>query len=311
MLRWLLCALLLGLTSVPASALCRPETRVGGSPVFSPNFASKEMANPVGTPSGNGGCGYDFASGVHKYLYAQDNPVMGSDPSGRAAYFVERNLNITAGSLGWELGFGHGYLLFTSTSDPGTGDPFDTHQPILDTFSWHPNVWDYDRDAWPGVPGRLWEMHPTDTTPGSQHKALLLTTDSSQQSSLMSYINGWISMANPGREYGSPQTDPHDLHNDIGDPHRAAPPGGVYYSLGGQNCVWWATTMIMQSNIKVPQSVYTEITKYNHGIGNADVEIGLGLSDSAFDVGTLSGIPLGVKVAGLPGYDFSGFDTGL
>ena len=69
--------------------------------------------------------------------------------------------------------------------------------------------------------------------------------------------------------------------------------------------------MIMQSNIKVPQSVYTEITKYNHGIGNADVEIGLGLSDSAFDVGTLSGIPLGVKVAGLPGYDFSGFDTGL
>lgn len=246
-------------------------------------------------------------------LFCQGNPINGSDPSGRAAYFVERNLNITAGSLGWELGFGHGYLLFTSTSDPGTGDPFDTHQPILDTFSWHPNVWDYDRDAWPGVPGRLWEMHPTDTTPGSQHKALLLTTDASQQSSLRSYIDGWIALANPGRDYGNPipGKDPNDPQNDIGKPHIPAPRGGVYYSLGGQNCVWWATTMIMQSNIKVPQSVYTAITKYNHGIGNADVEIGLGLSDSAFDVGTLSGIPLGVKMANLPGYDFSGFDTGL
>jgi len=37
--------------------------------------------------------------------------------------------------------------------------------------------------------------------------------------------------------------------------------------------------------------------------------LGLGLSDSAFDVGTLSGIPLGVKVAGLPGYDFFWFLT--
>jgi len=78
----LLCVLLLGLTNLPASALCRPETRVGGSPAFSSVFASQETANPVGTPSENGGRDYDFASGVHKYLYAQDNPVDGSDPSG-------------------------------------------------------------------------------------------------------------------------------------------------------------------------------------------------------------------------------------
>jgi hypothetical protein len=82
MLRWLLCLLLLGLTGVPAWAHCRPETRVGGSPVFSSIFASQETAKSIGTPSENGGCGYDFASGVHKYLYTQDNPVDGIDPSG-------------------------------------------------------------------------------------------------------------------------------------------------------------------------------------------------------------------------------------
>ncbi len=67
---------------MPASALCRPETRVGGSPVFSSVFASQETANPVGTPSENPACGYDFASRVHKYLYVQDNPVCNYDPTG-------------------------------------------------------------------------------------------------------------------------------------------------------------------------------------------------------------------------------------
>ena len=251
----------------------------------------------------------DNAQSLHKYLYCQNDAVNGSDPSGRAAYFVERNLGITAGSLGWKLGFGHGYLLFTSTSDPGTGDPFAAPSQIIDTFSWHPNVWDYDGNAWPGVPGRIWEKHPNDMQGVASHKALLLTTDSGQQSTLLNYVNGWINSANPGREYGAPQTDPNDPHSEIGNPHRPAPSGGVYYSLGGQNCVWWATIMLMQSNIKVPQSVYTAISRFNHGIGNADVEIEFGLSDGAYDVGTLSGIPLGVKVAGLPGYDFSGFDT--
>ena len=76
------CALLLTLTSSPAWGVCRPENRVGGSPVFSSDFASQESAKPIGTPSENGGCGYDFASGVHKYLYGADNPVDNSDPSG-------------------------------------------------------------------------------------------------------------------------------------------------------------------------------------------------------------------------------------
>jgi len=52
--------------------------------------------------------------------------------------------------------------------------------------------------------------HPTDTTPGSQHKALLLTLIRVRQSSLRSYITV-DQHGNPGREYGSPQTDPHEL----------------------------------------------------------------------------------------------------
>ena len=77
------CALLLTLTSSPAWGICRPENRVGGSPVFSSEFASQESAKPIGTPSENGGYGYDFASGVHKYLYCQGNPVNMVDPSGQ------------------------------------------------------------------------------------------------------------------------------------------------------------------------------------------------------------------------------------
>ena len=70
------------LTSSPAWGVCRPENRVGGSPVFSSDFASQESAKPIATPSENGSCGYDFASGVHKYLYGSDNPVNRIDPSG-------------------------------------------------------------------------------------------------------------------------------------------------------------------------------------------------------------------------------------
>jgi hypothetical protein len=77
-----LCALLLVTTGTPAWATCRPETCVGGSPVFSPVFASQETANPIGTPIANEGYGYDFASEVHKYLYVKDNPVSWTDFSG-------------------------------------------------------------------------------------------------------------------------------------------------------------------------------------------------------------------------------------
>jgi hypothetical protein len=58
------------------------KNRVGGSPAFSFVFAFQYIGETLDTPAENGGCGYDFASGVHKYLYAVDDPVNKSDPSG-------------------------------------------------------------------------------------------------------------------------------------------------------------------------------------------------------------------------------------
>jgi hypothetical protein len=77
----LLC-LLLVLTGSPALALCRSENRVWGFSEKPADFASYETAKPIDTPSENPGCGYDFASGVHKYLYAQASPIDLDDPTG-------------------------------------------------------------------------------------------------------------------------------------------------------------------------------------------------------------------------------------
>jgi hypothetical protein len=78
----LLCALLAGPLSPSAWAVARPENRVGGSPVFSSDFASQETAKPIVASGENPGCGYDFASGVHKYLYGADDPADNDDPLG-------------------------------------------------------------------------------------------------------------------------------------------------------------------------------------------------------------------------------------
>jgi hypothetical protein len=59
-----------------------PKNRIGGSPGFSFAFAFQFSGETLDTPDENGGCGYDFASGVHKYLYAADDPVNLDDPSG-------------------------------------------------------------------------------------------------------------------------------------------------------------------------------------------------------------------------------------
>jgi hypothetical protein len=59
-----------------------PKNRVGGSAAFSFVFAFQYIGQTLDTHGENGGCGYDFAPGVHKYLYVEDNPVNGIDPSG-------------------------------------------------------------------------------------------------------------------------------------------------------------------------------------------------------------------------------------
>lgn len=80
----LLCALVLVLTSTPAWAHCRPENRVWGFSEKPSNLASQENENPIAASGENAACGYDFASGMHKYLYGQDDPVNGADPLGQS-----------------------------------------------------------------------------------------------------------------------------------------------------------------------------------------------------------------------------------
>lgn len=78
----LLCLLIAGPMSTPAWALARPETRVGkffSSPLQSAPANLDQTLEPRGESRS---CGYDFASGVCKYLYAQADPVNGVDPSG-------------------------------------------------------------------------------------------------------------------------------------------------------------------------------------------------------------------------------------
>jgi len=89
----LLCLLMAGPMSTTAHAIARPENRVGK--IFSDSLksASADLDQTLEPRRESGGCGYDVASGVCKYLYAQDNPVMMTDPSGR-----ESLLGVSIGS---------------------------------------------------------------------------------------------------------------------------------------------------------------------------------------------------------------------
>jgi hypothetical protein len=209
---------------------------------------------------------------LHKYLYAQDGPVDGIDPSGNAIWFVERMFTSGIKRAGWYLNAGHGYLVFTSASDPGTeADPFTGGQQIAATFSWHPETWEYNGSQ---TPGRVWEDGPGDHPTGSVgtgYYPFLVTADSSAQAQVMTCIRNWIASDNSGYDFGPARPEPGNLSNDIGNPseHREPPENSVYYSVMEENCVWWATIMLEQSKISVPQSVYNAIKAYNGGYGAA------------------------------------------
>jgi hypothetical protein len=209
---------------------------------------------------------------AHTGLFGADDPVDGSDPTGKAVYFVSRHFQGAMKSAAYLADFGHGYLLFTDSSDSGYNNPFWTHQNIVDTYSWHPSSWSYNPDDpndQPGISGRVWEKHPADTDPGMLSATYLVTTSASDQSKLQSYISSWIAQARCGRDWGAPIADPHIPGNEIGSPHVAPASDSVYYSLKGQNCVWWSTIMLKQSGIYVRPDVYDAIKDFNHGIGYA------------------------------------------
>ena len=201
------------------------------------------------------------------YEYASADSINGFDPSGDAVYFVERQFSASWGEYIWDE-FGHGYLLFTPTSDPGSADPFAAGQPAIDTFSFHPSTWNYD--DYLGTPSRVWEDHPDDTNPASaglQYHTFLVTANPAQDLALQAFIKNWIHSMPVGYDFGNPITDPSDPQNEIGIRHIDAPPNGVSYSVAEQNCVWWCTIMLKQSGIPVPPSVYSAIGAYNAGEG--------------------------------------------
>jgi hypothetical protein len=82
----------------------------------------------------------------------------------------------------------------------------------------------------------------------------------------------WMNSNQTGYELGDPIADPRDPKgNEIGNSgHRQAPYfGSIYYSLGEQNCVWWAAIMLKQSGISVNSGVFDKIAAYNGSIGGA------------------------------------------
>ncbi len=210
---------------------------------------------------------------LHKYVYCQNNPVNGVDPSGKAVYFVTRKFAgsgvggaIASGTLG------HGYLLITADDDPGAGNPFKGGRRILGSFSWHPSDFTYSQERGPvrnEVPGRVWERHPDDMQPQSA-KAHLVTNNRAEQLAVLQAIGTWIVRPDVGYDVGAPIPDRAIPGNFVGHPHRAATGDPVYYSLMEQNCVWWAAIMLKQSGVAIPQKAMDSLTEYNLTGGAAD-----------------------------------------
>ena len=76
----------------------------------------------------------------------------------------------------------------------------------------------------------------------------------------------------PGYDRGPPGRDPNKPGNTISRDqryHKPAKDDGAYYSMGEQNCVWWAAIMLKQSGVQLPADVTSAIQKFNGGRGDA------------------------------------------
>jgi len=198
--------------------------------------------------------------------------------------------------------------LFTVPGDPADApDPLKAGNGAETTFSWHPRTWDYavtengNEDLGKRAPGRVWERHPGDMTPkDGTYSIYLITSDPVKQRALESAIRSWIVGNNQNYECGAPvRRDPDNPRNDIGkreSHHVDQSPQTIYYSLLEQNCVWWATIMLLQNDIKLSKEVEKVISDFNHGQGAAK-EVILG-KRSANIVHRMSYIPDVSRIGG-------------
>ena len=217
----------------------------------------------------------------HKYIYAHNDPGNRIDPSGYAVYFVKRKFaspGLSSQFLYRAMDMGHGYLLITADNDDGKADPFTSTYALKYSFSWHPDHWDYAErsntanvnDSFSRTRGRIWMNHTDDIRPKRRtYTTYLITTDPTKQRQLLSTILTWGKSSNVGWEKGEPREDSSNPNNQIGRNHIDSQKTSVYYSLLEQNCVWWATIMICQAGIALPQAASNAIIEFNDGGGAA------------------------------------------
>jgi hypothetical protein len=87
---------------------------------------------------------------------------------------------------------------------------------------------------------------------------------------LIKAIRNWIHSQPVGYDIGPPERMDGSSNTKGRIRHTPAPENGaVYYNVLEQNCVWWATAMLVQNQIKIPDPVRTAIMEYNGGHGAA------------------------------------------
>ena len=153
-----------------------PKNRVGGSPAFSFVFAFQYIGETLDTPAENGGCGYDFASGVHKYLYAQDDPVDGSDPLGHDMWVAQGNTVIGL------------HQVFDVGKPTGTYVTFE--------FSLPHGVWSYPGNILHGTQG-IYLVSTNSTPPNIQYQYGYLNSTPSQDSEAIGDLIKLIGTSHP------------------------------------------------------------------------------------------------------------------
>jgi hypothetical protein len=98
--------------------------------------------------------------------------------------------------------------------------------------------------------------------------------EAADEQTLKNYIADWIKANNVGFDKGTPIIDRTHPKNTIGKESHWAPGKPLYnnpekgckveYWVTGQNCAWWATSMVGDVGIDVSQEVWQKMLKYNN-----------------------------------------------